>query len=126
MNKVMSAVLENNPITVFRMYTAAVLTQFAVLSFCSVQMVEPSDMAMDLSFWWGISSAFGACSLVFKSKFKSWRLGAFLSEGAAVATFVTLSYDYLTRKPPIIAGSVLSATAAAFLIGGLIYERRTV
>ena len=125
MNKFLSALLENKPSTVFRLYAAAVLAQFALLSFCSVQMVETSDMVFDLSFWLGIFSGFGACIMVFKNKFIHWRLGSVLSEVAAVATFVTLSYDYLTRKPPIIAGSILSATAAVFLVGGLIYERRT-
>lgn len=125
MNTILPLTLDNKPSSVFRVYMAAVLLQFAILSLCSVRLVEYSDMLFDVNFWCGIFSGFGACSLAFKSHFKHWRAGAICSEIAAVATFIVLSYDYLTRKPPIVAGSVLSATAAVFLIGGLIHERRT-
>lgn len=110
---------------------ATVLFQFSALSFASVNLVETQDlctsavgMVLNLSFWLGVFSSLGACSLAFRSKYASWPLGILISESAAVLAFITLSYDYLTRKPPIIAGSVLSVTAAIFLIGGLIYERR--
>jgi hypothetical protein len=105
---------------------AVVLVQFAVLSFCAVPLVTFPDLVLTASFWWGVCSAFGACGLLFRKFIKNWYLGAVMSDVAAVVAFITLSYDYLTRMPPIIAGSVLSATAAIFLIGGLIYERRAI
>ena len=125
MNLILSKVFGDKPGVVFRLYMATVLFQFALMSFCSVKLVEFTDMLFDGAFWWGIFSGFGACSLALRSKFMSWYLGALLSEIAAVLAFVSLSYDYLTRKPPIVAGSVLAATAAVFLIGGLVYERRS-
>ena len=131
MNAFLAKIFGNRPGVIFRLYMAAVLFQFSLLSFASVDLAATNDlcfgafnMARDISFWLGVFSSLGACSLAFRSKYVNWPLGILLSESAAVLAFVTLSYDYLTRKPPIIAGSVLSITAAIFLIGGLIYERR--
>lgn len=125
MDKLLEEFVGNKPGTIFRTYTAAVLLQFSLLSFCSVQMVNAADILFNLSFWFGVFSSFGACSLLLRNKFIHWKAGSVLSEIAAVMTFAIMSYDYLTQRPPLIAGSILSLTAILFLIGGLVYERRT-
>lgn len=117
--------LERTPGGIFRAYMAAVLLQFAVLSFCSVQTIQPLDMPLDTAFWWGIFALFGAMGLLFRTTFRSWKAGTLISDISAVVTFSVLSYDFMTRKPPIFVGGVLSATAVAFLIGGLINERKS-
>lgn len=115
----------NDISTVFRWYVAVVLIQFSVMGlFTPVPMCDDFDVFFQATFWWSIFGAFGALSLLLRKKLGSWKLGMFLGDLAAVVTFSFLSYDYLTRKPPIYAAGVLAATTAIFLIGGLINERR--
>ena len=110
--------------TIFRCYMAAVLFQFSILSFINVGVMDLAQVPFSESFWWGVVSGFGASSLLFRNQFIYWTVGVVLSDVLSVIAFLFLSFDYLTRKPPILAGGVLAATAAVFLVGGLIYERR--
>ena len=123
MNRFIEKYIGNSPGAIFRCYMAAVLFQFS-LSFSSVGMTDVTAVPFSEHFWWGVVSGFGAASLLFRNVFIYWSVGVVLSDVLSVIAFLFLSYDYLTRKPPLYAGGILAATAAVFLIGGLIYERR--
>lgn len=125
MNSLVKRFLGDSPGSIFRCYMAAVLLQFAVLSLADVHLVSDYDFIHDGSFWMGLFSAFGALSLLFRSSLAGWSAGAWATDAVSLITFGALSYDFLTRKPPIYAGGVLTVTSAIFLIGGLIYERRS-
>lgn len=132
MPKFVSQLLTESQGAIFRAYMAVVLIQFAFLSFMNVELCAAAafgdrlhDLFLSSSFWWGQFSLFGALSLVLRSKLVGWKLGALMGDVAAVCTFTFLSIEYLTSKPPIYAGGIMAATAVLFLIGGLIYERRS-
>jgi hypothetical protein len=123
--------LKDTPGAIFRMYMAAVLVQFSILSFAAVPLCPDStatqmvhDLILSCNYWIGAAGMFGAVSLVFRTKFKNWGIGVVLGDLVAAAMFVLLSYEYLTSKPPIYAGAIMMFTAAIFLIGGLFCERR--
>ena len=116
----------NDISTIFRWYVSAVLFQFAVIGlFTTGPMCDDFDVFFKAPFWWSVFAAFGALTLMLRKQLKAWKLGILIGDMAAVTTFSFLSYDYLTRKPPIYAAGVLAATTVIFLIGGLINERRS-
>ena len=129
MRKLIAALFDNSPGCIFRAYMAVILIQFAFLSFCSVDLtvgggLDLHDLVLAEGFWYGQLSLFGAASLILRKKLVSWKLGSFLGDAAAIVMFAFLSTEYLTSKPPIYAGGIMAGTAAAFLLGGLVYERR--
>lgn len=131
MRKIVNIIVQETPGAIFRLYMAAVLLQFALLSFCSVNLTCESgtperlhDLFLSTGFWYGQFSLFGAISLIFRSKVAQWKLGAFLGDLASVTMFGFLSYEYLTHRPPIYAGGIMAVTAILFLIGGLIKDAK--
>lgn len=125
MQKLLNLFWQDSPGFIFRAYVATVLVVFAVLSFASIPVCE--DVLSDFlqpNYWWGVCSLFGASSLLFRGSYAGWKTGALIGDAAAVLAFLYLSYDYLTRKPPIYAGGIFAVVAALFLVGGLIHERK--
>lgn len=124
MDTILERVYGNSPGAVFRFYIASVLVIFALLSFASVPVCDDFDMIFQSSWWWGVISLFGAGSMFLRSKIVSWKLGAWIGDLSSITAFLFLTYDYMTRKPPIFSGGILAATAVIFLLGGLRYDRR--
>lgn len=127
-----SGIFHGDPGTIFRAYIATILTIFSAFYFCNVPLCRGQgvgdtfhDLFLAPNYWWGVASLIGAASLIFRSKLDSWHEGHVAGDIIAVITFVYLSYDFIVEKPPMYAGGVLSGTAAIFLVGGMIHDRRT-
>jgi hypothetical protein len=124
----------NTPGMVFRMYLAAVLFQFSMLSFASIHTPNTNsaipfldniaDTLFVAKYWWGVASLAASCGMLFRYKLKAWPAGVLTADLLAIASFGFLGYDYATDKPPVFAGSILAVTSAVFLIGGILDERR--
>jgi hypothetical protein len=114
---------------VFKLFIAVVLFQFALLSIASISNgisdipILESHIASS-HFWWGLFGLLGSFSLVFENYIKNDK--AMLSFGyiSAITSFILLSYDFVSRKPPIHTGGILSVTAGIFL-GGILYGKLT-
>lgn len=117
--------------SVFRLYMACLLLFFSLLSFYSINFpdrlsvfTQLTYLPFDLNFWWGSISIIGAGCLTFNSLVAKWRLGNFLGYFAAIISFSFLSVEWLTRKPPVYAGGIITITTIIFLLGGLRYGTR--
>ena len=119
----------DSPAAVFKAFLAAVLFQFALLSFMSIAVPAQASALPVLraimstaEYWWGLLSIVGALFLFLEYHVRHWVAGLVLGYGAALVSFGALVYDFMYHRPPIFAGGILAATAALF-IGGLMYER---
>jgi hypothetical protein len=119
----------DSPSAVFRLFVAVVLIQFSVLSLVNIES-NGSFHAVDTlentvtsaKYWWGISGLYGAVSLLFERYIKGSLPLIIAGYVAAIISLASLSYDYITTKPPVHTGGILAATTVVFL-GGLLYGR---
>lgn len=127
--KCISMYSARNRAATFKAFLAAVLIQFAILSFLAITIPSHITALPKLraimttaEYWWGFFSLLGALNLLFEHYIKNWVLGTVLGYTAALISFMALVYDFMFHRPPIFAGVVFAATAALFL-GGLLYDQ---
>jgi len=119
----------DSPAAVFKAFLAAVLFQFAVLSFLSINVPDHAAALPVLraimataEYWWGLLSIIGSLFLLLEYHVRSWTTGIVIGYCSALISFCALVYEFMYNRPPIVAGGILAATAALF-IGGLMYDR---
>lgn len=117
------------PAAVFKLFIAAVLVQFSILSLCNLgtngcmeALPQLADTMRSANYWWGLLGIFGACSIVFEKYFMGYLPMLVIGYASAMSSLSILSFYLITAKPPIHAGGILAATAVVFL-GGLLYGR---
>lgn len=114
---------------VFKLFIAAVLTQFALLNIVSIasnnyvkDIPGFESLISSSHLWWGVFGLFGAASLAFEKCIAGSKAVLVLGYISCISSFIILTFDYAKSKPIIHTGGILSVTAAVFL-GGLLYGR---